>query len=180
MVKQSIATGFVGVVLAFAAFGCSGVPAKASPDDPAGNFSVVESGLYRGGRPDQAGVQRLAQMGVKTIVDLENDDAVIATERGWAEALGITFVSAPLSGTSTPPDDVVNVALGTLEDMSRRPAYVHCMKGQDRTGVIVALYRVFHDGWTPKDAHDEMEALGFNNLLLALHDYFADKTGFKD
>lgn len=51
--------------------GCGSVPGKASPNDPAGNFSQVSPGIYRGGRPDQPGVLALAKMGVKTIIDLE-------------------------------------------------------------------------------------------------------------
>src|SRR5207248_38968 len=53
---------------------CGSVPPKASPSDPAGNFSEVSAGIYRGGRPDQPGVEVLAQMGVRTILDLEDDD----------------------------------------------------------------------------------------------------------
>ena len=159
---------------------CGGVPAKASPDDPAGNFSVVSPGIYRSGRPDQAGVERMAQMKIKTIIDLENDDQVVATEKGWAESVGIQFLSEPMSGTSTPNDAEVNDILAKLADPANRPVLVHCTKGQDRTGVIIALYRVFSEGWTPKGAHDEMEALGFNNLLLDLHHYYEHKTGWED
>jgi tyrosine-protein phosphatase SIW14 len=159
---------------------CAGVPTKASPNDPAGNFSEVSAGIYRGGRPDQPGVQRLSEMGVKTIIDLENDDKVIATERGWAESLGIAFVSEPMSGTKTPNDAEVNDIIAKLGDPANRPVFVHCMKGQDRTGAIIALHRVINEGWNPKDAHDEMMAHGFNFLLFDLNHYFEKKTNWDD
>jgi protein tyrosine/serine phosphatase len=50
----------------------------------------------------------------------------------------------------------------------------------DRTGVIIALHRVYNEGWTPKDANDEMMALGFNTLLIPLHKYYEKKTNWED
>jgi protein tyrosine/serine phosphatase len=158
----------------------AGVPPRTNPTDPAGNFYQVTDGLYRGGRPDQAGVQRLAEMGVHTILDLEDDDQAIAAERAWAVANGLTFISSPMNGLARPDDRQVEIILGHVANPADRPMYVHCTKGQDRTGVIIALYRVRSEGWTPKDAYDEMEAHGYNNLLIAMKEYFEDKTHFKD
>jgi protein tyrosine/serine phosphatase len=162
------------------AAGCGTVPAKASPDDPAGNFHQVSDGYYRGGRPDEAGVQRLAQMGVKTILDLENDPAAMATEQGWAEANGITFLTSPMDGMKTPNDQAVDEILALLKDKSKGPFYIHCMQGVDRTGLVVALHRVFNEGWTPADAYDEWKAMGFHTLLIALKDYYETKTHWED
>jgi protein tyrosine/serine phosphatase len=159
---------------------CGSVPAKASPGDPAGNFSQVTTGVYRGGRPDEAGIGVLAQMGVKTIMDLENDDAAIAAEKGWAEAAGIRFISHPMNGLATPNDAQVNDTLATINDPANQPVFVHCMQGKDRTGLIIALYRVIDEGWAPKDAHDEMMALGYNSLLMAMNGYFEAKTHWDD
>lgn len=159
---------------------CGSPPSKASPNDPAGNFSQVSSVLYRGARPDQLGVQILAQMGIKTIVDLENDDGAVATERAWAQADDLNFITEPMNPIERPKDAEVEDILSKINDPALQPVYVHCMQGHDRTGLIVALYRVFNEGWTPKDAHDEMEAVGFNDVFIAMHDYFEDKTGWKD
>jgi protein tyrosine/serine phosphatase len=156
---------------------CGGVPQKASPDDPSGNFSQVSQGLYRGGRPDEAGIHRLAEMKVKTIIDLENDEKVVDQERTWATSLGMDFVWEPMTGTNRPNDQVVDQTLALLKDKECYPVFVHCMQGHDRTGVIIALHRVFNEGWTPKAAKDEMEALGFNGLLFALEDYYDQKSG---
>lgn len=170
-----------GLALGLAALpACGGVPAKASPDDPAGNFSQVSPELYRGGRPDQPGIEALVRLKVKTIVDLENDNAAIAKERTWAEAAGIKFVSEPMNGLDTPNDQEVDDILAKLNDPQNQPVYVHCMQGHDRTGLIVALYRVFIGGWTPKEAHDEMMALGYNSLLIAMNHYFEEKTHWDD
>lgn len=171
-----------GLLLVAAALlpACGSVPTKAAPGDPAGNFSQVTPNLFRGGRPDQPGVTTLAQMGVKTIIDLENDDQAVATEQGWAQQSGVSFIHEPMNGLETPRDGEVDDILAKINDPSLQPIYVHCMQGKDRTGLIVALDRVFHQGWTPKDAHDEMMALGFNPLLIAMNHYFEEKTHWDD
>jgi protein tyrosine/serine phosphatase len=159
---------------------CGSVPDKASPNDPSGNFSQVTPNLYRGGRPDQAGIDVLKKMGVKTIIDLENDDQAVATEQGWAQQAGLFFIHEPMNGIETPRDGEVNDILSKINDPALQPVFVHCMQGKDRTGLIIALDRVFHQSWTPKDAHDEMMALGFNSLLIAMNHYFEEKTGWDD
>ena len=159
---------------------CGGVPVKASPNDPAGNFSQVTPNLYRGGRPDQPGIDALKQMGVKTIINLENDDQAVATEQTWAQNDGLFFIHEPMNGLETPRDAEVDDILSKINDPTLQPVFVHCMQGHDRTGLIVALYRVFDQGWTPKDAHDEMMALGFNSLLMAMNHYFEVRTHWDD
>jgi protein tyrosine/serine phosphatase len=165
-------------LLATAALSACNVPAKTNPGDPSGNFAQVSQGIYRGGRPDQPGIDALVKLGVKTIVDLENDDAAVAAERGWAEQAGIQFISRPMNGLETPNDQQVDDILSKIN--ADQPVFVHCMQGHDRTGLIVALYRVFYEGWTPKDAHDEMMARGFNSVLVAMNHYFEEKTGWDD
>jgi protein tyrosine/serine phosphatase len=172
-------TALVAAVASLAA--CGSVPQKAAANDPAGNFSEVTQGVYRGGRPDQNGVEvSLVQLGVKTIIDLENDDEPVAAERGWAQAAGIKFISAPMNGLATPDDNQVNDTLAKMNDPANQPVFVHCMQGKDRTGLIVALYRVIEEGWTPKAAHDEMMTHGFNSILIAMNKYYEQKTNWDE
>jgi len=54
--------------------------------------------------------------------------------------------------------------------------YVHCLHGQDRTGLIVAVYHVRHDGWTKARAEKEMLAHGFHKELHGLWDFWEDEV----
>jgi protein tyrosine/serine phosphatase len=162
-----------------AASGC-GVPEKASPNDPAGNFSQVTPNLYRSARPDRPGVTILKQMGVRTIIDLEDDDDAVEQEQGWAQEEGINFIHSPMNGLQTPRTPQVDDILAKINDPALQPVIVHCKQGHDRTGLIIALDRVFYQGWSPKDAHDEMMALGFNSLLIAMNHYFEERTHWDD
>jgi len=179
-------TSWVSFALSFAAAaalalpGCGSVPPKASPDDPAGNFYRVSLTVFRGGRPDESGVAALKRIGVKTIIDLEDDDNAVNQEKIWADQNGLGFFHEPMNGLQTPNDNEVNDILAKMNDTSLTPVYVHCMEGVDRTGLIIALYRVIYEGWTPKDAHDEMMMRGFKSILIAMKDYFEKKTNWED
>jgi len=160
------------VVLVALVAACGQAPALRHPTDPATDFYQVSAGIYRGGRLDRAGVDRLAKLGVKTILNLEDDDEAIASERAWASAASITQVSMPLSGQWAPHDRQIDRALAAIADPSKRPIYVHCKKGMDRTGIVIALYRVRDEGWTPTAAERERDALGFNPWLVFLDRYY--------
>lgn len=168
------------VLCAISLIGCGGgsMGSKAAPDDPSGNFHEVSPTLYRGGRPDQAGVTKLAAMGVRTIVDLEDDMGAVAHERSWADGLGLAHRNVPLNGERTPDDEAVNGLLALFVDEAAGPVFVHCQEGVDRTGLIVGLHRVFNEGWTAPDAYGEMKALGFKTHLSALRNYYSVKTGY--
>ena len=166
-------TAVIAVILTAA---CGQAPCLLHPTDPATDFHVVSPGIYRGGRLDRAGVDRLARIGIRTIINLENDDDAIGHERAWAQADAIAQISSPMSGAWTPDDRQVDRLLATLADPSRRPIYVHCMKGMDRTGIVIALHRVINEGWSPAAAERERDALGFNRWLVLLDRYFERKA----
>ena len=165
-------------VLAVFVVACSGQkPRLLHPEDPSTDFYAVSPGIYRGGRLDEGGMLRLQKLGVKTILNLENDGAAITLEAKWAKAGSILQVSSPLSGEWTPNDAQVDRILALLADPSKRPIYIHCMKGMDRTGMIVALHRVYNEGWTRDRAEQERDAIGFNHWLGYLDRYYAWKAG---
>ena len=79
-------------------------------------------------------------------------------------------------------DDAGDIDAGiTSATKKQTPApavYVHCRHGQDRTGLVVGLERVFIEGWDPADAYAEMLKYGFHTYFLGLKDYFFDQTGY--
>lgn len=152
--------------------GCGRAPALLHPSDPVTDFYKVSEGIYRGGRPTSDGISQLAKLGVKTIVNLENDDTAIANEQRWAKAAAVDVISIPMSGGFAPSDATVDRVLALLADPARRPVYVHCHKGMDRTGMVIALHRVAYDGWTIDAAERERDAIGFNHALFLLDGYF--------
>ena len=145
-----------------------------------GKAKIVEAGVYRSPRPTDADLAALRAAGVKYILDLEDDSAAVAHEKQVAAKLGFTFISRPMSGFWTPDDSQVNGTEALLANPKNRPILVHCLHGEDRTGLIVGLYRVEHEGWTPAKAYQEMLANNFHQLLVFLNHYYESKTGWED
>jgi protein tyrosine/serine phosphatase len=51
-----------------------------------------------------------------------------------------------------------------MTDPEAQPVFVHCMHGEDRTGIVLAVYRMDVDGWSNAEAEAEMQAFGFNDV----------------
>lgn len=171
----SIPCRFVGALAFFVVS-----PAAHAVANPIPNFREVEPGLYRGGAPGTEGVAYLKALGVKTIVTLDDRQPENLAEANASAAVGIREVTAPLSGFWWPTENRVNRALEALEDPALRPIFVHCQHGQDRTGLVVGLYRVEANRWQPAHAYEEMKELGFHPILFLLNHYFEERTGFED
>lgn len=170
------------LLLVIAAFPVS-VPVRANSAEfsvyakPIPNFRQVTEQLFRGGRPSNANLAELKQRGIGTVINLENEPGPVANERRAAEQLGLNFVSSPMSWLTRPEDQQVDNLLSLLADESAFPIFLHCRHGEDRTGLIMGLYRVLVQGWRPADAYKEMLALGFHPSFKALDDYFRERTG---
>jgi tyrosine-protein phosphatase SIW14 len=70
------------------------------------------------------------------------------------------YVNVPLQGTNVPADADVAMALALLNDPAAGPIFVHCRRGADRTGTVIAAYRISHDKWSGEKALHEAQDLG--------------------
>jgi protein tyrosine/serine phosphatase len=147
---------------------------------PIQRFAKVTPFLYRGARPTQDGIGVLKTLGVKTILNIENDVKAVDTERAWAQALDIQYISIPLSGFFAPSEGKMDQIFKVLHDPSNYPVFLHCKHGEDRTGLVVGLYRYYDEHWAAQAAYDEMLQNGFHKALFGLNFYFKEKTGLKD
>ncbi|MCB0414261.1 MAG: dual specificity protein phosphatase family protein [Bdellovibrionales bacterium] len=152
--------------------------APPSDIDEIKNFHQVTESLYRGARPESDGLQYLKRTDMHTILNIENNSTAIKEEQQQAEELGIHFISSPMSWTVSPTDEQIDEILGALQNPENFPIYVHCKHGRDRTGLIIGLYRVEVQGWSPQEAYQEMKKLGFRSWLKALDNYFRKRTGY--
>ena len=126
-----------------------------SEDGGCENFGRVDAVLYRGAEPVAACLDHLAALGVRTIVSLRDDEDDTVRERGLVEARGMRFTSIPMSGLRRPDPSEVRRALEVIGDGGNQPVFVHCRRGRDRTGVVVAAWRMSHEGWTSEQAYEE-------------------------
>lgn len=128
------------------------------------NPGKINDGFYRGAQPNEQGLEELKKLGITTIVDLRAEDRAKADwERQKAEKLGMRFVHIPIAGFAAPTNEEVAQFLSLFGD-SQQKIFVHCLLGEDRTGVFVATYRMSMQKWPVMQAMREMNSFGFNGF----------------
>jgi tyrosine-protein phosphatase SIW14 len=143
-----------------------------------GNFGRINDNYYRGAQPDTRDYADLAAVGIKTVIDLTSDGR--DDEQGLVERAGMKFYRIPLTTSEQPADAAVGKFLKLVNDPANQPVYVHCQGGRHRTGIMTAVYRMTHDGWTAEQAYTEMKQYHFEGLLghpelkHFVYDYYAN------
>jgi protein-tyrosine phosphatase len=122
------------------------------------NFGEVTPTLYRGGLLNDTGLKALAKMGVKIVVDTHANDAA---EEKTARSLGMEYVAIPWH-CPWPHDEVFARFLKLLHENRGKKVFVHCRLGDDRTGMMIAAYRMAEEGWSAEEAMSEMKSFGFS------------------
>ncbi len=123
------------------------------------NVALVAPGLYRGATPGPQGLDSLRSLGVRTVVNLRHYHGT--TEEKGCRERGLDYVRIMLESSDAPTDEDVRRFLEIATDPRRQPVYVHCWRGKDRTGVMIAAYRMAVVGWPLPEAVREMEEFGF-------------------
>ncbi len=134
------------------------------------NFGKINEELYRGAQPDAAGIRNLKRLGVKSIVNLRSPGEDWKRELADAEASGIVFTNIPLSGIRRPKLEQVKQVLAAIKALPP-PVFIHCRHGCDRTGTIVACYRIEYEKWSNLAALQEAELYGISKLERGMRDF---------
>jgi tyrosine-protein phosphatase SIW14 len=127
------------------------------------NAGKINEHLYRGSQPDLSELYQLKKLGVNIIIDLRAESPRTAEEeRIRAEALGMRFHRIPIGGFSNPTTSDLVHFFQILRDSPDQSIFVHCEFGRDRTGVMIAAYRIAFEHWSSEQAISEMMRFGFN------------------
>ncbi|WP_161782109.1 tyrosine-protein phosphatase [Serratia sp. Ag1] len=114
------------------------------------NYHQVSPDLFRSAQPDAAQMQALEQSGIKTVLNLRqwNDDD--------SEAKGTSLIlrRVPMNAAVI-NDEIVVSALREIR-FAQKPMLVHCWHGSDRTGLIVAMYRLVFEHAAKADVLAEL------------------------
>ena len=150
------------------------LPALAGSVPGIKNFDQVDAHVYRGGQPTDEGFQYLAKLGVKTIIDLrETDDRSRAEERAVTGA-GMQYVNVPMTGLTPPTEAEITKILALLENGATGPVFVHCMRGADRTGAVIAAYHIDHDKWDNARALRDAKEHSMSSFQFPRQKYIRD------
>ena len=141
------------------------------------NFRLVDDGFYAGAQPVlPTGIEALALLGVDTVIDLQSQE--VTQEKAACDSNGIIFHSIPLPGVELfheLPMDKVDEVVDLIEEciQAKRPVFIHCKHGADRTGAIVGCYRIDH-GATVGEALTEMKQYHNSWLEWGMRDSVSD------
>lgn len=140
--------------------------------------------LFRGAAPDEVGLVYLGLHGIKTILNFQTSEEVSA-EQELIRSLDLPLIEIPhpmvtgmgvnkLSDGEDDNDSII-AAVADMRRSSNFPEFVHCTYGRDRTGLTVALNRVFNECWSAMDAEKEWNRIEgwFHHLFqIPKHSYF--------
>jgi len=164
LLKSKIEKLYLMLMLIFV-MGCSTskVPVAEKPESWSQKVSVtglsnlhqIDSDLYRSEQPNVQGMVSIESLGIKTVLNLRN--ARNDNREGKESRLSLKHI--PINTWTMSYEDVVD-ALKAI-NQSEKPVLIHCLHGSDRTGCVVAAYRMANQGWSKEEAIDEFLNGGF-------------------
>jgi tyrosine-protein phosphatase SIW14 len=135
------------------------------------NFWKIDDHVYRGAQPTEEGFQNLARLGVRVVVDLRAGDARSVEEQKIVTAAGMQYVNVPMKGLTPPTREQITRIMTLLQGSSDGSVFVHCKRGADRTGVVIAVYRIEHDRWQNSRALSEAMSRGMSWMQFPRQKY---------
>lgn len=114
------------------------------------NFYKVSDDLFRSQQPTTKEMQYLNQLGFKTVINLRrwhsDQPEIVGTQ--------LTELAIKMRAGKIEDDKVISILKAIQR--SPKPILIHCWHGSDRTGVIVAMYRLVFQNWSKAQAIDEL------------------------
>ena len=116
------------------------------------NLHRVTPMIYRSAQPDKNSGSAITKLGIKTVLSFRKRDK----DEPLHTTSGVTFKRYPLYTWDIEEEDILAV-LRILNDPANQPILVHCTHGADRTGLMMASYRMIVQNWTKEAAIAEMK-----------------------
>lgn len=124
------------------------------------NSYRVSADLYRSAQPEREGFTALQQMGIRSVLNLRE----FHKDTRKARHTQLHLMAYPVAAGELTAADVENCL--ALIEQAPKPVLVHCWHGSDRTGMIVAAYRIVYQGWSVEEAEKEFreERFGYHEF----------------
>jgi len=165
----------VGLLLLFGAVAAWAEPPRLRPETWAQpvistelvNWYRVDARLYRSAQPNDEGMVAAEQLGIRRVLDLRE----YHSDTDEAAGTGLALYRVPMNAGKIRDEDVVRAL--RIITASDTPILVHCWHGSDRTGTIVAMYRILVQGWSREAALDELVngGYGYHSIYGNIPDY---------
>lgn len=140
------------------------------------NLHKVDSLIYRSEQPTKDKMKSLKSLGVTNVLNLRN----ARNDKREARYQNINLYRIPIN-TWTFSLDELTECLKLIHKINQ-PILVHCKHGSDRTGCVIAAYRIVFQNWSKKEAIEEFTNGGygfhykhFKHLIRLLEELNIDK-----
>jgi len=164
----------IGLSLALVLYSFAALAQDESGSGDLPNLHQITPTFYRGGQPTTNGMALLRKAGIKTIINLRAADYKSTNEEQVAKAVGLQYFNIPMDGWSRPTDAQIQAALVIIHTPENQPVFLHCRRGKDRTGTIVACCRILDEHWHSADAIKEARSLGMAWSEFGMKRYIRD------
>lgn len=152
--------------------GGSAYPTGDVPEDwsASENFYRVSPELYRSAQPSAEMMRKYEEYGIKTVINLRSFNS----DRQEVQGTGLTLIEIPVLTWDLDTDEVIAVLRAIRK--AEKPVLIHCQHGSDRTGLMVAMYRIVEQGWTKDKAINEMKngPYGFHSIWVHIDDFIME------
>ena len=127
-------------------------PAWAAPMYAVGlpNLYRVTPQLYRSAQPTAEGLRSAEKLGIRTVLNLR----ALHSDDELAQGTGLVLERVKINTWSMDEAEILAGLRVILR--AKGPVLVHCQHGADRTGTLLAAYRMVVQGWTRTEALAEM------------------------
>jgi protein-tyrosine phosphatase len=119
------------------------------------NLHKVDEKLYRSAQPDEKEFKQLYNFGVRYDLNLRQ----FHDDKDKLKGSDIKYHHIPINTSKMSYEQLVE-AVAYLSQ-TKQKTLVHCLHGSDRTGTVVAGYRIAVNGWDKEKAIDEFINGGF-------------------
>lgn len=129
-------------------------------ENPFQNLHQITRNFYRSEQATKIGMVYLKEQGFKTIINLREKQKDVKL----AGDLDFTFIHYPIVTWRLDETDILNV-MGIVKS-AKGKVLIHCKHGSDRTGCMVAAYRIIFENWSKEKALQELrkDELGYNEF----------------
>jgi protein tyrosine/serine phosphatase len=144
------------------------------------NLNLVAPNLYRSAQPTADGFQAARKrLHLNSVLNLRES----STDTALLVGMQLESRSVPMNAMHITQGEVIEALKIITAAKAKGPVLVHCLHGADRTGVVMAMYRILYQGWSKEQAIDEMKNGGYNfhSIFVNIPNFIqnADIAAFK-
>lgn len=110
------------------------------------NLYKINDSVFRSEQPSKKGFIELELAGIETIISFRR----LRNDSTKARGTDLELIHLPLQTKKIKESDIIMALKAIIE--APKPLLIHCWHGSDRTGVVVAAYRMVFENWSKEKA----------------------------